>query len=264
MKLRKSAALLLGAVMVARGLQHGGAVGQRGGRRRVARRRARRPQRDQDRGRHPRPGDRRLLGRRAQRRQGRGRRHGRDRQLQRPGRRERHGQRCRSSSTRRSPRSRAASSCRSPMPRRSRPSIKKAIEAGIPVVSMNSGSDVFRDLGIKAHVGQTEFQAGLGAGERFKAAGVKNPRLLQPGSRQPGPDPALQRLLHGLGIDGRRRQVLTGTDLRSGRDAGDDRGGHQGGPDDRRPPDPRPVRGRSGPQGPSPRPAARHSSRPST
>jgi simple sugar transport system substrate-binding protein len=54
------------------------------------------------------------------------------------------------------------------------PSIKKAIEAGIPVISMNSGSDVFRDLGIKAHVGQTEFQAGLGAGERFKAAGVKN------------------------------------------------------------------------------------------
>jgi len=54
------------------------------------------------------------------------------------------------------------------------PSIKKAIEAGIPVVSMNSGSDVFRELGIKAHVGQTEFQAGLGAGERFKAAGVKN------------------------------------------------------------------------------------------
>ena len=54
------------------------------------------------------------------------------------------------------------------------PSITKAIDAGIPVVSMNSGSDVFRDLGIKAHVGQTEFQAGLGAGERFKAAGVKN------------------------------------------------------------------------------------------
>jgi len=54
------------------------------------------------------------------------------------------------------------------------PSIKKAVAAGIPVVSMNSGSDVFKDLGILAHVGQTEFQAGLGAGERFKAAGVKN------------------------------------------------------------------------------------------
>ncbi len=54
------------------------------------------------------------------------------------------------------------------------PAIKKAVDAGIPVVSMNSGSDVFRELGIIAHVGQTEFQAGLGAGERFKAAGVKN------------------------------------------------------------------------------------------
>ena len=54
------------------------------------------------------------------------------------------------------------------------PAIEKAIAAGIPVVSMNSGSDVFRDLGILAHVGQTEYAAGLGAGERFKAAGVKN------------------------------------------------------------------------------------------
>src|SRR5688500_8636755 len=52
-------------------------------------------------------------------------------------------------------------------------SIAKAVAAGIPVVSMNSGSDVFRDLGVIAHVGQTEFEAGLGAGERFKEAGVK-------------------------------------------------------------------------------------------
>jgi simple sugar transport system substrate-binding protein len=54
------------------------------------------------------------------------------------------------------------------------PSISKAVAAGIPVVSMNSGSDVFKGLGILAHVGQTEEQAGIGAGERFKAAGVKN------------------------------------------------------------------------------------------
>lgn len=54
------------------------------------------------------------------------------------------------------------------------PAIAKAISAGIPVVSMNSGSDVFKALGIIAHVGQTEFEAGLGAGERFKAAGVQN------------------------------------------------------------------------------------------
>jgi simple sugar transport system substrate-binding protein len=54
------------------------------------------------------------------------------------------------------------------------PSIQKAVDAGIPVVSMNSGSDVFRDLGVLAHVGQTEYEAGLGAGERFKEAGVQN------------------------------------------------------------------------------------------
>jgi simple sugar transport system substrate-binding protein len=53
------------------------------------------------------------------------------------------------------------------------PAIKKAVAAGIPVVSMNSGSDVFKSLGILAHVGQTEYQAGLGAGQRFKDAGVK-------------------------------------------------------------------------------------------
>src|SRR3990170_2897636 len=48
------------------------------------------------------------------------------------------------------------------------PAIQKAVAAGIPVVSMNSGSDVFKDLGILAHVGQTEYEAGGGAGERFK------------------------------------------------------------------------------------------------
>jgi simple sugar transport system substrate-binding protein len=54
------------------------------------------------------------------------------------------------------------------------PAIQKAVAAGIPVVSMNSGSDVFKKLGVLVHVGQTEFEAGLGAGQRFKDAGVKN------------------------------------------------------------------------------------------
>ncbi len=54
------------------------------------------------------------------------------------------------------------------------PSIKKAVAAGIPVVSINSGSDVFQSLGVLTHVGQTEFEAGLGGGERMGAAGVRN------------------------------------------------------------------------------------------
>ncbi len=51
-------------------------------------------------------------------------------------------------------------------------SIRAAVAAGIPVISMNSGSDDFADLGVLVHVGQTEYAAGLIAGQRFKAEGV--------------------------------------------------------------------------------------------
>lgn len=53
-------------------------------------------------------------------------------------------------------------------------SIRAAVDAGIPVISMNSGSDVFRDFGVLAHVGQTEFEAGLIAGQRMAEEGVTN------------------------------------------------------------------------------------------
>ena len=53
-------------------------------------------------------------------------------------------------------------------------SITAAIDAGIPVVSMNSGSDVAKELGILVHVGQTEYEAGFGGGERMAAAGGTN------------------------------------------------------------------------------------------
>jgi simple sugar transport system substrate-binding protein len=51
-------------------------------------------------------------------------------------------------------------------------SITAAVEAGIPVISMNSGSDVAQDLGVMIHVGQTEYEAGFGGGERMAEAGV--------------------------------------------------------------------------------------------
>ncbi len=54
------------------------------------------------------------------------------------------------------------------------PSIEAAVAAGIPVISMNSGSDVFADLGVLVHVGQTEREAGLIAGQRMAEAGVTN------------------------------------------------------------------------------------------
>ncbi|HYO89562.1 MAG TPA: sugar ABC transporter substrate-binding protein [Candidatus Limnocylindrales bacterium] len=53
-------------------------------------------------------------------------------------------------------------------------SIRAAIAAGIPVMSINSGSDVAADLGVLAHVGQTEYEAGYGAGQRMASAGATN------------------------------------------------------------------------------------------
>jgi simple sugar transport system substrate-binding protein len=51
-------------------------------------------------------------------------------------------------------------------------SIKAAVAAGIPVISINSGSDVAAELGVMAHVGQTEYEAGFGGGQRMAAAGA--------------------------------------------------------------------------------------------
>ena len=51
-------------------------------------------------------------------------------------------------------------------------SVQNAIRRGIPVISMNSGSDEYFKYGISAHVGQTEYEAGEGGGQRMKAAGV--------------------------------------------------------------------------------------------
>jgi len=51
------------------------------------------------------------------------------------------------------------------------PSIERAVAAGIPVISMNSGSDVAESLGVTLHVGQSEYDAGLAAGEELAAMG---------------------------------------------------------------------------------------------
>lgn len=53
-------------------------------------------------------------------------------------------------------------------------SVKAAVEAGIPVITINSGSDVYKALGAITHVGQDETVAGNGAGEKFNEAGATN------------------------------------------------------------------------------------------
>ncbi len=54
------------------------------------------------------------------------------------------------------------------------PSVQAAVAAGIPVISINSGSDVAEEFGVLAHIGQTEYEAGYGGGQRMAAAGATN------------------------------------------------------------------------------------------
>jgi simple sugar transport system substrate-binding protein len=52
-------------------------------------------------------------------------------------------------------------------------SVQKAVKAGIPVITLNSGADVFQELGAITHVGQTETLAGEAAGKRLADGGAK-------------------------------------------------------------------------------------------
>jgi simple sugar transport system substrate-binding protein len=54
-----------------------------------------------------------------------------------------------------------------------RDSIKKAIAAGVPVITINSGLEKSKEFGALTHVGQSEELAGEGAGAKLKSQGAK-------------------------------------------------------------------------------------------
>ena len=51
--------------------------------------------------------------------------------------------------------------------------VAAAVKAGIPLVTVNSGSNLYKEFGAFTHIGQDEETAGMGAGDKFNAAGVK-------------------------------------------------------------------------------------------
>jgi simple sugar transport system substrate-binding protein len=53
-------------------------------------------------------------------------------------------------------------------------SLDAAREAGIPIITVNSGSEHLADIGAITHIGQDEFIAGNGAGARLAEAGATN------------------------------------------------------------------------------------------
>ena len=54
-----------------------------------------------------------------------------------------------------------------------RDAVKAAVAAGIPLVTTNSGSNLYKEFGAFTHIGQDEFTAGAGAGDKFNEAGAK-------------------------------------------------------------------------------------------
>jgi simple sugar transport system substrate-binding protein len=80
-------------------------------------------------------------------------------------------------------------------------SIRAAVAAGIPVISMNSGSDDFADLGVLVHVGQTEYEAGLIAGQQFAAEGVGSAICINQEVGNTALDDRCQGFEDGLGVD---------------------------------------------------------------
>lgn len=88
------------------------------------------------------------------------------------------------------------------------PAIRAAVAAGIPVISINSGDDVYRDLGVLAHIGQPEYDAGRGAGERLTAGGVRNALCVNHEVGNMALDRRCAGFAEGLATAGGRSRVL--------------------------------------------------------
>ena len=52
--------------------------------------------------------------------------------------------------------------------------VQQAVDQGIPVVVLNTGKEVWQEVGALTYVGQTPYQAGLEAGKRMAQEGVTN------------------------------------------------------------------------------------------
>ncbi len=84
------------------------------------------------------------------------------------------------------------------------------VNAGIPLYTLNSGVNNYKDLGATTHVGQTETVAGNGAGERFNALGATHVLC----ARQEQSNVALEERCAGLAetFNGRVTSEFVGLD----------------------------------------------------
>jgi simple sugar transport system substrate-binding protein len=87
-------------------------------------------------------------------------------------------------------------------------SIRAAVAAGIPVIGINSGADAWTALGLIGYIGQTEYEAGHGAGERLAAAGARHALCVNHEVGNVSLDERCRGLADGLRTGGANSTVL--------------------------------------------------------
>jgi simple sugar transport system substrate-binding protein len=88
------------------------------------------------------------------------------------------------------------------------PAIRRAVKAGIPTITINSGSDDVKKLGVLAHVGQPEGRAGTAAGQRLARAGVRRALCLNQQVGNTGLDERCAGLARAMRAVGGSSRVL--------------------------------------------------------
>lgn len=91
--------------------------------------------------------------------------------------------------------------------------VQKAIDKGIPVITINSGTkEQSEKMGALLHVGQPEYDAGLGAGKRAKAAGVTNFLCVNHYITNPASVERCQGYADGIGVELGNQMIDSGQD----------------------------------------------------
>ena len=92
-------------------------------------------------------------------------------------------------------------------------SLKKVTDKKIPLITINSGTTAQSEqLGAIMHVGQPEFEAGRGAGERAKAAGIKSFVCVNHYATNPASFERCRGFAEAIGADFKKSTLDSGED----------------------------------------------------
>ena len=87
-------------------------------------------------------------------------------------------------------------------------SVRAAVAAGIPALSVNSGDAAWERLGFLGHIGQSEYESGVAAGERLASGGAKRVLCVNHEVGNVSLDTRCRGLADGLAKHGAAMQVL--------------------------------------------------------